>query len=79
MPDCPIVVKLGGDALASPERILAAARRLRRLSAEGPVVAVASARRGVTDHLLGLVQEIRSATGGSSRPHAEADRAVATG
>jgi hypothetical protein len=79
MPDRPVVIKLGGDALASPERILAAARRIRRLAAEGPVVAVASARRGVTDHLLDLVREVRVATGGSTRPHAEVDRAVATG
>lgn len=79
MPEHPVVVKLGGDALASPERILAAARRIRRLAAEGPVVAVASARRGVTDHLLDLVREVRGATGGSTRPHAEVDRAVATG
>lgn len=79
MPERPIVIKLGGDALASPARILAAAERIRRLAAEGPVVAVASARRGVTDHLLGLVREIRDATGGSTRPHAEADRALATG
>ena len=79
MPDRPVVVKLGGDALASPEHILAAARRIRRLAVEGPVVAVVSARRGVTDHLLGLVREVRVATGGSTRPHPEADRAVATG
>ncbi len=55
----PVVVKLGGDALATPERIVAEARRLTRLLANGPVIAVTSARRGVTDHLLGLVQEVR--------------------
>jgi aspartate kinase len=86
----PIVVKLGGDALASPERIAAEAHRLARWAERDPVVAVASARRGVTDHLLGLATEVRRAASsgvsgvraGLTRPgtsHAEADRAVATG
>ncbi len=85
----PVVVKLGGDALAAPERIADEARRLARLAAREPVVAVASARRGVTDHLLGLAGQVRQAAAGdhgpgAGRPHtvrarAEADRAVATG
>jgi len=75
----PVIVKLGGDALASPERIAAAARRVQLRAAAGPVVAVASARRGVTDHLLGLVDEVRSAAGGTRGPVSEADRAVAAG
>ena len=52
----PLVVKLGGDALASPERIAAEARRLAGLVGAEPILAVTSARRGVTDHLLGLVE-----------------------
>jgi aspartate kinase len=88
MSDRPVVVKLGGDALASPQRIVAQARRLARRAAEGPVVAVASARRGVTDHLLGLAQEVTSVTdpaagrpvrGRARQSRAERDRAVATG
>ena len=87
MSDRPVVVKLGGDALASPQRIVAQARRLARRAAEGPVLAVASARRGVTDHLLGLAQEVASAAargaeaGATARRAArsESDRAVATG
>jgi aspartate kinase len=75
----PVVVKLGGDALASPERIATEARRLARLAAVEPTVAVASARRGVTDHLLGLVEGVRAAVGVPSRAHHEADRAVAAG
>ncbi len=82
----PLVVKLGGDALASPERIAAEAQRVARLAARGPVVAVASARRGVTDRLLGLADEVGSAArrlDGSSPPlpgdSAERDRVVATG
>jgi aspartate kinase len=75
----PVVVKLGGDALHSPERIAAGARRLALLARREPVVAVVSARRGVTDHLLGLVDDVRSAVGASARAHPEADRAVATG
>lgn len=78
----PLVIKFGGDALASPERIAAAARRVRlRLTTE-PVVAVASARRGVTDHLLGLVERVRAgAAGKDDTPalFAASDRAVAAG
>ncbi len=79
----PVVVKLGGDALSTPERIVAQARRLARRAEAGPLVAVASARRGVTDHLLGLTAAIRDAVG-PNRDHdragdAEADRAVASG
>lgn len=74
-----IVVKLGGDALATPERLAAQARRLSRRAGTERLVAVASARRGVTDHLLGLVRDVRAALGGGEEGHAEADRAVATG
>jgi aspartate kinase len=75
----PVVVKLGGDALHSPERIGAAARRVAGLAQHEPVIAVVSARRGVTDHLLGLVDDVRSVIGGAARAHPEADRAVAAG
>jgi aspartate kinase len=82
----PVVVKLGGDALASPARIVAQARRLARRAAQGPVVAVASARRGVTDHLLRLAQDVRSQSSshpppgrGTKAADAERDRAVAAG
>ncbi len=74
-----IVVKLGGDALATPERLAAQARRLSRRAGSERLVAVASARRGVTDHLLGLVRDVREAVGGGEEGHAEADRAVASG
>ena len=91
MTDRPVIIKLGGDALASPQRIVAQARRLARRAADGPVLAVASARRGVTDHLLGLAQEVASAAargtgpattfrdGGRRATRAEGDRAVAAG
>lgn len=87
MSDRPVVIKLGGDALASPQRIVAQACRLARRAAQGPVLAVASARRGVTDHLLGLAEEVASAAargalaGAATRraARAEGDRAVATG
>ena len=79
-----LVVKFGGDALASPERIATAAARVALRLADRPVVAVASARRGITDHLLGLVGQVRAAgPGGVRRPSARgrmaADRAVASG
>ena len=89
MSDRPVVIKLGGDALASPQRIVAQAERLARQAALGPVVAVTSARRGVTDHLLGLTREISAAAAAtpsapptaalSRSAKAESDRAVATG
>jgi aspartate kinase len=77
----PLVVKLGGDALASPERIVAAARRLAERRRAVPVVAVASASRGVTDHLLGLVEQVRDAalTGATAGGLAAVDRAAAAG
>jgi aspartokinase len=79
----PLVVKFGGDALATPERIAAAARRTAARRAGRPVVAVASARRGVTDHLLGLVEQVREAIGADTKPLAAgrvaSDRAVASG
>src|SRR5689334_19452739 len=80
----PVVVKLGGDALGTAARIVAQARRLASWCARGPVVAVASARRGVTDQLLSLVDQVRSGAGSEFEPAdgfgaAEADRAVAAG
>ncbi|HEY3012163.1 MAG TPA: hypothetical protein VGJ36_05415, partial [Gemmatimonadales bacterium] len=79
----PLVVKFGGDALATPQRIATAARSLKRRLEAGPVVAVASARRGVTDHLLGLVERVKEDTtqeGTVSRALAAAsDRALAAG
>jgi aspartokinase len=79
----PLVVKFGGDALATPERIAAAARRVAGRRTTRPVVAVASARHGVTDHLLGLVEQVREVIGVDGDPpaagRAAADRAVASG
>jgi aspartate kinase len=77
----PLVVKFGGDALATPERIVAAARRVAARRETRPVVAVASARRGVTDHLLGLVEQVRDVIGvaASAADQVAADRAVASG
>lgn len=79
----PLVIKFGGDALATPERIARAARRTVARRHAGPVVAVASARRGVTDHLLGLIEQVRAAAGApapSARGTGPAsDRAAASG
>ena len=78
-----LVVKFGGDALATPERIAAAARRVVLRRRTHAVVAVASARRGVTDHLLGLVEQVREAVPERGAPgpsvRAASDRAVASG
>lgn len=79
----PLVVKFGGDALATPERIAAAARRVALRRRSQPVVAVASARRGITDHLLGLLEQVRDAVPSPGAPLPDAlaasDRAVASG
>ncbi|MGN6391097.1 MAG: amino acid kinase family protein [Gemmatimonadales bacterium] len=77
----PLVLKFGGDALATPERIAAAARRVVRRRADAPVVVVASARRGVTDHLLSLVEQVRDASGrvGAGTTSPAADRVVTSG
>lgn len=80
----PVVIKLGGDALSTPERIAAQARRLARRAETEPVVAVVSARRGVTDHLLGLAASVRQLLPTPDEKQrraaaAEADRAVSSG
>jgi aspartate kinase len=79
----PLVMKFGGDALAQPERIAEAARLVGQRLTAVPVVAVASARRGITDHLLGLVEQIKENTEAEGLENrgigAAADRAVAAG
>ena len=79
----PVVVKFGGDALATPARIAAAAHRVAVRRRTHAVVAVASARRGVTDHLLGRVEQVREAIPLGEPPagdvRAASDRAVASG
>lgn len=78
-----LVLKFGGESLASPELIAAAARRVAEVGSERPVAVVVSARRGVTDHLLGLVTEVGEATWAEDAPPADlssaADRALASG
>lgn len=69
-----LIRKYGGEALASPSRIRAAAEQVVARAEEVPLVVVASARRGVTDHLLELVREV-----GARRASRSADRAVAAG
>jgi aspartate kinase len=69
-----IIRKYGGEALASPARIRAAVRQIVERAAQVPLVVVASARLGVTDHLLELVRE-----GGGERASRSADRVVASG
>ncbi len=78
----PLIMKFGGDALATPNRIAAAARVIEQRLASGPVVAVASARRGVTDHLLSLVAQVKGDDGSHKKRQAlaaSADRAIAAG
>ena len=71
----PVVIrKYGGEALASPSRIRVAAEQIAERAARTPIVVVASARRGVTDHLLGLIDEV-----GGNRISRSADRVVASG
>lgn len=78
-----IVIKLGGDAVATPEQIAAAARRIADERATRQVVVVVSARRGVTDQLLALVAAVTRHTAGPGTARTDrtpvADRAVASG
>jgi aspartate kinase len=78
-----LVIKLGGDAVATPSRIGLAAVRLAEQHATHDLVVVTSARRGVTDHLLALTRAVAEATpvGGWSPPQCGTigDRAVAAG
>jgi aspartate kinase len=69
-----IIRKYGGEALASPARIRHAADQIVARALRAPIVVVASARRGVTDHLLDLVHEV-----GAERASRAADRVVASG
>jgi len=73
-----LVLKLGGDALATPERIALAARHVSAHAAVAEVVVVTSARRGVTDHLTRLAADVGVALG-SSPDGVESERAIATG
>jgi aspartate kinase len=76
-----LVIKLGGDAVATPDQIAAAARRVALLAGSRPVIVVTSARRGMTDHLLQLCHDVdRAASGGASAELlVSAHRAVAAG
>lgn len=79
-PDHPIeVVKLGGDAVATPKLIVKAAHLLRDRQRSSRIVVVVSARRGVTEHLQRLVQQVDSGCGTPSRAGESADRAIASG
>jgi aspartate kinase len=75
-----MVIKLGGDALATSQRIAAAAERVLHERQQHQVVVVTSARRGVTDHLLALTRGVESASGGGDGTvSAVAERAIAAG
>ncbi|HET9133922.1 MAG TPA: hypothetical protein VFN90_06445 [Gemmatimonadales bacterium] len=78
-----LIVKLGGDAVASPATIAAAADRIVALRRTSEVVVVASARRGVTDRLLELAQAVASSDDGvpplPARGTVARDRAIASG
>lgn len=73
-----LVLKLGGDALATPDRIALAARHVHAHAVGAEVVVVTSARRGVTDQLTRLAVDVGEALGGASGG-VEAERAIAAG
>ena len=79
MSDTVVVIKLGGDALATPEHIAAAAARVAGEWREHRVVVVTSARRGMTDHLVDLARLVDAASGGGHELMLAAERAVAAG
>lgn len=74
-----LVVKFGGSALATPERVRLAARRVRALERSGRrPVAVASAMGRTTDRILERIRRVAPGDGPGAAPR-EADRALATG
>lgn len=73
-----LILKLGGDALATPERIVLAARHVHQHTAGADVVVVTSARRGVTDQLTRLAADVGEALG-LSAGDIESERAIAAG
>lgn len=73
-----IVQKYGGTSVGSPERVMAAAKRVAQSRAEGEdVVVVTSAMGGDTDRLLGLADSV--APGAARTSPREVDLLVATG
>jgi aspartate kinase len=76
-----VVLKLGGDAVADPDRIARAARYVAARSAHAQLIVVTSARRGVTDHLTGLATQVERALhqDAALTLSFDADRAVASG
>lgn len=74
-----LVLKFGGAALATPERVRLAARRVRALDRSGRrPVAVASAMGRTTDRILDRIRRVAPGSGAAAAPR-EADRALATG
>ncbi len=72
------VLKFGGDAVATGELITRVAEAIAERCVNDPVVAVTSARRGITDSLLALANQVSAEGAAAPRP-AAADRAVAAG
>lgn len=75
-----LVLKFGGDALATPKLIAQAALAVALEAVRRDIVVVTSARRGVTDHLLELWNGIAAEGERQSAPiPPSAERALATG
>lgn len=80
MSEALLVLKLGGDAVATPALIARAASLIARERATRPVVVITSARRGVTDHLLGLWHQVAAAAPQhATATSVAAERAIASG
>lgn len=72
------VIKFGGTSMGSPERILAAARRIAAMRAAGhDVVVVVSAMAGDTDRLIALVAAVTAE--GAELTGPDYDRTVSAG
>ena len=64
-----VAFKFGGSSLLGAERMLHAASLVREASQSSRVVAIVSAMKGMTDHLLGISQSLASGKrGGKTRP-----------
>jgi bifunctional aspartokinase / homoserine dehydrogenase 1 len=71
LPDEVVAFKFGGSSLLGAERMLHAANLVREASQSSSVVAVVSAMKGITDHLLDIPQSLAAGKRELARRQAE--------
>jgi aspartate kinase len=71
LPEEVVAFKFGGSSLLGAERMLHAASLVREASQSSRVVAIVSAMKGITDHLLGISQSVAAGKRNTARKQAE--------